>query len=327
MLAQTGYAAFDPAEIALSHPRTAKVLARLPYRQLHTSLIAASRIEAWLRWPVLTLEASDRIRDKLSEVDPDGRRFGLTDDIRRRYRDATLYQGVPDLFVLLSKLDDRAFRREALLVENEAALARAKDAGPGAIVVGFRLGPHAALPYVLGALGHDVSMIVSSRRLADASTRIGEHLAPRASRRVRFMDATDSLVLARAREDLDEGRVVSTLMEFAGEFQKTLPVRFLGWDVQVPYGIPYLAAMSGRPVIPATLRRGKGPRYKLTFSEPIPAPGRDRVSIQAATQALYSELERQVLRTPSQWVGWTLLEQHMGIDLNQPRSLEAVGQS
>jgi hypothetical protein len=50
-------------------------------------------------------------------------------------------------------------------VEGAEALETAAESGRGAIVVGFRLGPHAALPYVLGALGHDVTMIVSSAGL------------------------------------------------------------------------------------------------------------------------------------------------------------------
>lgn len=318
MLAQTSYTGFSPARVGLAHRSAVKALARLPYRSLHRTLSLASRVEAWGRWPVLTLAAGDRIDGVFARLDADGTRFGLTHKVRKRYRSNTLYETIPDQLVLLTGLDGETFRRDALVVENAQAVARATEDGSGAIVVGFRLGPHSALPYTLGALGHDVSMIVSSSSLADVATRLGTEFAPRSSRSLRFMAANDSMVLPRAQDDLRAGRLVCTLMEFPGQqFQKTSSVRFLDWQISAPYGIPYLSAITGRPIIPAIITRHKGPRFKLRFLEPISPPTRQRSSILAANQALYTELEQQVRRFPSQWVGWTLLESHMGVDLSQ----------
>jgi lauroyl/myristoyl acyltransferase len=91
-------------------------------------------------------------------------------------------------------------------------------------------------------------------------------------------------------------------------------VRFLGWNVQVPYGIAYLAAATGRSIVPAALTREDGPRFRLRFGEAVAAPSRDRASIFATTQRLYGALEQRVREFPEQWAGWTLLE-HMGIQL------------
>ncbi len=301
------------------------MFARLPYRSLHRALVLASRVEAWGRWPVLTLHAGARMNATFARIDSDGQRFGLTDSVRRRHQATALYESLPDLLVLLTGLDNQPFRREALVVENPEALIRAAQDGSGAIIAGFRLGPHAALPYVLGALGHDVSMIVSSASLAGVATRLGTEFAPRSSRNLRFMAAGDALVLSRAREDLRRGRLVCTLMDFpAQQFQKTSRVKFLDWELSAPYGIPYLSAMTERPIIPAIITRHKGPRFKLRFLDPIPPPSRKRSSIVDANQALYSELDRQVRRFPAQWVGWTLLESHMGIDLSQGLSPETA---
>jgi lauroyl/myristoyl acyltransferase len=74
-------------------------------------------------------------------------------------------------------------------------------------------------------------------------------------------------------------------------------------------------------VVPAVLTSGTGARYRLRFLDPLPVPARDRSSIFAATQALYSVLEEQVRRYPEQWVGWTVLESHLGIDLGRPATL------
>jgi lauroyl/myristoyl acyltransferase len=293
------------------------MLARLPYRPLHASLGVASRLEAWLRWPLRTLDSSDRIGQVLRDLDPEGDRFGLTPAVRKRYTKAALYESLPDLFVLLSHLDDRGFLRRAVNVRNGGLLKARAAEGRGVLVAGFRLGPHAALPYLLAALGHKVSMIVSTSGLAGMADRLGRELAPAASRRLRFLAADDSLVLTHTLEELKAGRVACTLMELGhGDF-KTNPVRFLDWEPAVPYGVPYLAAVSGCDIVPALITRHRGPRFRLTFLDPIPAPARDRASIFAANQALYSELERQVRRFPAQWPGWTLLESQMGINLRR----------
>jgi lauroyl/myristoyl acyltransferase len=76
--------------------------------------------------------------------------------------------------------------------------------------------------------------------------------------------------------------------------------------------------MTSRPVIPALLLSRGGARFRLRFLDPLPAPARERASILAATQAMYRVLEEQVLRYQEQWVGWTILESHMGIDLGRP---------
>jgi predicted LPLAT superfamily acyltransferase len=315
MLAQTSYAGFSPAETALSHRALVKALARLPHRPVHGALVLASRIEAWGRWPVRTLTVRDRIDATFARIDSDGTRFGLTQKVRDQYQSNTLYESVPDQLVLLTGLDGEAFRRDSLVVENAEAVSGATEDGSGAIIVGFRIGPHSALPYVLGALGYEVSMIVASPWLADVATRVGAEFAPRSSEHLQFIAASDSLVLPRAQHDIQAGRLVCTLMEFpAQEFQKTSRVRFLDWEISAPYGIPYLSAMTGRPIIPAIITRHRGPRFRLRFLDAIPPPGRGRASILEANQALYSELDRQVRRFPAQWVGWTLLESHMGID-------------
>jgi lauroyl/myristoyl acyltransferase len=255
----------------------------------------------------------------------DGTRFGLTKRVQRRYRNNTLYESLPDLLVLLTGLDNDTFRRAALVVENADAVTRATEDGGGAIIAGFRIGPHATLPYALSAIGHDVSMIVSSAALADGATKLGAEFAPRSSRNLKFMAADDALVLSRAQRELRVGRLVCTLMDFpAQKFQKTSRVRFLDWKISAPYGIPYLSAMTVRSIIPAIITRHKGPRFKLRFLDPIAAPSRQRSSVLDANQALYSELDRQVRRFPAQWVGWTLLESHMGIDLTPNPSRETA---
>lgn len=325
MLARAQFDQYAAARVALSHPALFGLAKRLPYRGLHHLLVGLTWLETWVRWPLKTLKMSDGLGETFSTIDPRGERFGLTPDVRRRFWRNRMYLELADLFVLLNRLDNAGFRKRALTVEGVENLLRERERGPGAIVLGFRLGVYPLIPLALGALGYDVSMVVGGEPLAEMGQRLGERFAPRAARRVRFLSAGDPLVLARCREQLSAGGLVSTLMELSPQrFAKTTPVQFLGWQVHVPYGVPYLAAATGRSIVPTLFVREAGPRFRLKFLEPVPPPT-DRGSVLERTQQLYTLLEQQVRRHPEQWVGWTLLESHLGVDIaaGQPDAVAA----
>jgi len=322
MLAAAGFDMQTAAALAVRHARLGRALGRLPAPVLHRLISTLARAETWARWPLRTLHTLDHVEETFNRIDPDGSRFGLTPEVRRGFRRHLLYDTVAGLAVLVNKIDDEGFRRRSLAVSGEEGLRETAATHRGALVVGFRLGAHPLLPLVLGALGHDVCMIVAGERLAEMGEALGRAYAPRAAARVRYVDAAHRLVLARAMEALNRGGIVSTLAELSPlPFQKRTEVRFLDWTVRAPYGIPYLSAVTGRPVVPAALTSAGGGRFRLEFLAPLTVPGRDRASILAATQDLYAVLQQQVLRYPDQWVGWTILESHLGIDLGRPAPL------
>ncbi len=319
MLAAAGFDMTASAAIAVEHASVCRAVGRLPGPVLHRLVSTLSSAETWVRWPLRTLHLLDFVDGTFERIDPEGERFGLTPAARRRFRRNLLYDSIADLAVLINKIDSEAFRRKALTVEGADLIHRACAEGPGALVVGFRLGGHAALPLALGALGFETLMIVAGEHLVRMGETIGETYTPKAASRIRYADAGDRLVLARATEALNAGGIVATLLELSPlGFAKTTEVRFLDWTIRVPYGISYLSAVTGRPVIPAVLTSAGGGRFRLEFLGPVPAPARDRASIFAGTQALYRALEGQVRRYPEQWVGWTVLESHLGIDLGRP---------
>lgn len=317
MLARARFDQYAAAAFALRHPRLAHVLQALPYRVLHRLLVGATWLETWSRWPLKTLKMSDGLAKTFASIDPTGRRFGLAREVRRRFWRNRMYLETADLFVLLTGLDRAAFWREAITVEGRDNLLAARNEGPGAIVLGFRLGVYPLLPLALAGMGHDVAMVVGAEPLASLGEALGQRFAPASARRVRYLSARDPLVLARCREALDAGGLVCTLMELSPQrFNKTATVRFLGWDVNVPYGVPYLAAATGRSIVPAVFTREPGPRFRLRFLEPL-APPAGRAAVLSAAQDLYVLLEQQILRYPDQWVGWTLLESHLGVDITK----------
>ena len=230
-----------------------------------------------------------------------------------------LYLDTPDLAVLLLNLDRRNFRRRALKVMNREVLTRVQTERPGAIVVGFRLGAYPLIPMALASTGAAVSMIVGGEPLAEIGQQMGQEFMPKLSRDTRYISSLDRNVLTTARADLDDGRLVCTLLEMSPiKYAKTTPVKFLGWDIDVAYGIPYLAAMTQRAIVPLVMTRESGPRFQMRFLEPILPPKTERSAIFKTTQDLWAALERQVLSYPELWVGWTRLGSHLGIDVSAP---------
>ena len=323
MLARANFDQNAGADFAVAHARFFRLLGGLPYPLSHRLLLSGAWLETWLRYPLSTLNLRDQIAETFSQLDPDGRRFGLTRSVRDGFTGNLLYHQVCDLVTLLTYLEKPGFRR-ALTVENQDTLLQERARGPGAIVVGFRIGAYPVLPWPLASLGFPVSMIVGNPELVRMGRGLGREFVPSLAERIRFFSARDPLVLTRCLEDLASGGIVATLLELSPiEYAKTVEVRFLDWTIRVPYGIAYLAAMTGRSMVPAFLAREAGPRFKLCFGEPLPAPARDRASIFESTQQLYRVLEKQVLMYPDQWIGWTLLSSHMNIEELRPLASSA----
>ena len=266
----------------------------------------------------------DSVDATFAQLDSDGRRFGLTKKVRSRFRGNLLYSQIADVFLLFTHLGKPGFRRGALAIENQEALFREKERGPGVIVAGFRIGAYTAVPWVLGSLASPVTMIVGNKSFVEMGEGLGDKFVRGPSRGLRFVDAQDPRALARSLSTLNSGGIVGTMLELSpNEYAKTMEVRFLGWNIQVPYGVSYLAAATGRSIIPAALTREPGPRFRMRFGEPLPPPARDRASIHRSTQQLYSALEQQVLELPEQWTGWMLLPSQKGIELRPPASSRA----
>ncbi len=318
MFARAEFNQFVAGDNAVSNARIIRALRRLPPGAVRSAVLGLTWLETWLRWPLATLKLGDQIDETLAVIDPAGDRYGFTKQVRRRFKRNMLYNQLPDLFAVMNSLDREDLRDKTLAIRGAEILERECEAGPGAIVAGFRTGPYPAFPWALAAAapGRDVVMIVSTEHLAGLGRRLGETFIGRLDERVTFLSAEDSGVLAKALRTLKAGGIVATLLELSPvEFARKTQVSFLDWRIEVPYGLSYLSAMTARPVIPAALTQRRGARFGLRFREPVPAAARDQESLQGQTQQLYAELERHVRRVPEQWVGWLLLQSNMGVQL------------
>lgn len=318
MFARAEFNQFASGDRVLANARIIRAIRRLSPSALHRGVLGLTWLETWLRWPLSTLKLGDQIDETLQVIDPDGERFGFTLPVKRRLKRNILYNQIPDLFAILHALGNEDLHDETVAVRGADILERQCEAGPGAIVAGFRTGPYTAFPWALAAAapGREIVMIVSSEDLAGLGRRLGGAFVGGLHERVTFLAAEDSGVLAKALRTLKAGGIVATLLELSPiEFARKTEVSFLDWKIEVPYGISYLSAMTARPVIPAALTRRRGVRFGLRLREPVPAASRDQESLRAQTQQLYAELERHVRRVPDQWIGWVLLESNLGIQL------------
>lgn len=318
MFARAEFNQFVTGDYAVSNARIIRALRRLPPGAVRSAVFGMTWLETWTRWPLATLKLGDQIDETLAVIDPHGDRFGFTQPVRRRFKRNILYNPIPDLFAVMNSMDREDLREKTLAIRGAEILERECQAGPGAIVAGFRTGPYPAFPWAVAAAapGREVVMIVSTEHLAGLARKLGETFIDRLDERVSFLSAQDSGVLAKSLRALKAGGIVATLLELSPlEFARKTPVSFLDWRVEVPYGLSYLSAMTARPVIPAALTRRRGARFGLRFREPLPAAARDQDSLRSQTQQLYAELERHVRRVPEQWIGWVLLESNMGIQL------------
>jgi lauroyl/myristoyl acyltransferase len=308
LLSRAAFKQKERTNLALARRGVIRVAARLPYGVVHRLIVSAIRAETWLRYPLWALNVSDAMKETFDELDPDGGLFGLSEKVRRRYRDNFFYNEIADLVTLFMYSDDERFQSKAMRVENEDALRDAIREEPGAIVAGFRLGSYVGLPWALGRFGVPVLMIVGDDAFARMARELGDAFAPESSATLKFVRAKDPLVLAKSQAVLNEGGIVSTLIDLSPiEYEKTTEVELLGKKLNVAYGLPYLAAVTGRKIVPAALTRAKGPRFKLRFGTPLEPPARDSASVRAGAQRLYDELGRMVLRFPDQWIGWQTL--------------------
>ena len=311
-------------DLALSQQRLIKAAARLPYWFVHRLLVGGIRAQTWLRYPLATLKATDRMGEAFDKLDPDGKRFGLTKRVRERYKQNALYHELADLVTILMFMDDPKFRKNALRFENPEVLRSEIERGPGTIVAGFRVGAYAALPWALGRLSQSVLMIVGDGEFARMGTALGETFIPESAKPITFMRAREPLVLPRSQATLKKGGVVSTLVDLSPiEYDKTTEVGLFDQTIDVAYGIPYLAAVTGRSIVPAILTRADGPRFTLRFDEPLQPPARDSESVRAKTQQLYDSLEKLVRRFPDQWVGWMSLRAQMDASPDSESMVEA----
>jgi KDO2-lipid IV(A) lauroyltransferase len=99
---------------------------------------------------------------------------------------------------------------------------------------------------------------------------------------------------------LKRGEILVLLIDW-GYRPDGIPVRLFDHWTTLPAGPATLAAKTGVPILPVSVRRTPDGRYRMDTEEFITVPSTDSADIQRATQRVAEALERAVAIAPEQW--------------------------
>jgi predicted LPLAT superfamily acyltransferase len=185
-------------------------------------------------------------------------------------------------------------------------LAKLRDAGQGAILLGAHLGSFYAMRMqsLREALPvHPVVYTHHARRINE----VLEELDPEGTARLIEMPEGDGSVdfMLRIRQKLEQGGLIAILGDRVHEGAKTVEVEFLGGTARLPAGPYILASMLKAPVFfTAGLYRDPAhyELYCIPFAERIELPRRDRPgAIQRYAQAYADQVAAMVRKAPDNW--------------------------
>jgi lauroyl/myristoyl acyltransferase len=213
---------------------------------------------------------------------------------------------------ILLHLPDGRFREQALELVNLAEIERATPDNSGTVIAGLHLGPNVAIPLILAQVGYEVS-VLGSKAVISFGRPLVEACLKEASSRIRWLTTEDQHVLLEARTALRQGRL---LVGFFDDLSSTAPRRasvdMLGQRVHVPLTLLHLAAATGVHIIPASIVRASGPRYRMTLDTALPPPARTADALTATASELVRVAEHRISEHSEQWLGWRQLHAAAG---------------
>ena len=191
-------------------------------------------------------------------------------------------------------------RPDYLAFEGLGELDAALDGGRGAIVVTGHVGNWELLAAGTAALGYPITVVV--RRVTDLRFH-ALIVRFRQAAGLEVLARDDPRFLAQVRESLGRNRLVAMLIDQdtqgAGVF-----VPFFGRLAHTPPGAALLALRARVPVVAVFIERRAEGGHRIHF-EKIPSPAhRNRAAVEALTATLTVAIERQIRRSPAEWVWW-----------------------
>lgn len=203
--------------------------------------------------------------------------------------------------------EDPAFLDECVMVEGREIL----DRTPGAIFVGTHFGPQTALPFLVAALGRRVTALMDGTERELVWSLLGAY-SPQTAKRIDLIGIPDRAVLMKCVAKLRQGRSVVAFMEFsASDLPSKIETSFLNSTLPAPEGPFLLAAVTGRPIVPARVLHADDLRLRLVFDEPVEVPRLRRHELAGVIQPMWERLEQRVKSDADQWLGWEVLARRL----------------
>lgn len=201
----------------------------------------------------------------------------------------------------------------------------------------FHTGSYWLLINWLGRQNKDFSVLVRQELYEKQTALFGQYYESMKERfqitsQVNILNAEEPGILRRLAREVKEGRSLVVYLDGntgSGSSDENTKVNFLGREIEVRKGIPYLSYLTGVPMIPVLQYRKKNYKNVLEFGQAIrPNKQQTRESFnQESLQSIYDIFGKHIAVYPEQWEGWNYIHTSLVLEEEQeetPANLHAA---
>jgi len=179
--------------------------------------------------------------------------------------------------------------------------------GPSCVFLASHFGPQTALPFLLASSGIRLTTVMAAPERELVWSLLSSY-CPNAASRIELVGVPDRTVLTKCPNALRRGDSALVFMEFSeSDAPSKARARFFEFDVPAPEGPFFLAALSGRPVVPVRALHDGDRHLRLIIDDPIDIPRGRREELGEIIMDRWEWLEARVRDHPAQWLGWQLV--------------------
>lgn len=188
----------------------------------------------------------------------------------------------------------------------------------------FHFGSYWLLVNWLGRQNRDFSILVRQELFEQQSKLFGQYYQNMIERfgitsKVNILNAEEPGILLKLAREVKNGRSVVVYLDGntgSGKPEENTQVNFLGRNIEVRKGIPYLSYLTGVPIVPVIQYRKKNYKNVLRLCKPLLATkGQSREEFsEESLQFIYDIFGRHIKSYPDQWEGWNYIHTSLILD-------------
>lgn len=200
-------------------------------------------------------------------------------------------------------------------IEGETSLVTHSDSP--FIFCTFHFGSYWLLVNWLGRQNKDFSILVRQELYEQQSKLFGQYYENMIERfgitsKVNILNAEEPGILLKLAREVKSGRSLVVYLDGntgSGKPEENTQVKFLGREIQVRKGIPYLSHLTSTPIIPVIQYRKKNFKNVMRLGKPLQAaPGQTRDEFSnESLQYIYKTFGKHIKSYPDQWEGWNYI--------------------
>jgi len=224
-----------------------------------------------------------------------------------------------DRTFLLTIMNKPEFFEEYFIIKNSQKLEEIVKKYNGAVITLAHAGPHIVLINFLSKLNSMFHVSAAGHMPDDLFIGGNNFLALNGFTEAQLLRFGDNF-FETCLENLKRDRILLLYPEYSRSHQRAgATTSFLGKTVNMPLGSSRLSHHSGKPILPAFIRKVSNYRFELEFGETILPPENDEFETHiAATAKVFKFVEDHIIANPQDWEGWQYYEfmtKHVGQDV------------